>query len=53
MIEKLDAIKGDESKIVIDEYHQSSKEELTVDNVQKLIFELPEHTLVHVTDASG
>ncbi len=38
MIAKLDAIKGDESKIIIDEYHQSSKEELTKENVQKLIF---------------
>lgn len=37
MIEKFNEFKGEESKIIIEEY-KSTKEELNAENIQKLVY---------------
>ena len=53
MVERLNAIKGDETTILIKQFAASKIAQLTADNLEESILKVPECSFVHVTDSEG
>ena len=53
MISRFEMIQGEKTNIEVLEYKTSPIVEVNDENLQQLVFDLPEHTLLHVGDREG